>query len=44
MEKKSKKENEIDLMKKLDEISNLKKHENKALKKIYDALQNKTLK
>jgi len=44
MEKKSQNEKEINLMEKLDEISHLKKNENKALKKIYDALQKRTLK
>lgn len=43
MEKKRKKikvkEEEMDLMERLEEISNMKKNENKALKKIFDALQ-----
>ncbi len=43
MEKKRKKvkikEENMDLIEKLEEISNLKKNENKALKKIFDALQ-----
>lgn len=43
MEKKRKKvkikEEDMDLIEKLEEISNLKKNENKALKKIFDALQ-----
>ncbi len=44
MENRKKNEDEEkDLFRKLDEISDLKKNENKALKKIYDALQSKSV-
>ena len=43
MEKKRKKVNDkkkdLDLIERLDEISDMKKNENSALRKIYDALQ-----